>query len=311
MHATVSGCGDNLATDDEDAIEQAKATVHVLSPTGPRTRRATRRSEPAMDLSPPTWCPRRSPGVRHAPRHRLPGRRRVLLRGQAALAAGADRRPRPARRPPRRVVANNPAAKGGVLFVDSADKAARFIWCATRSTSRWSSSPTCPASWSAPRSSGRDHPSRGEDDHRGVRGDRAQGLGDRAQGVRRRPLRHVRARLRARGDDRPADRPDRGHGPRGGGERGVRQQDRRHRRPRRARGVHRRGERRSTRTTSTFCAWRRELVVDGWSTSARLGRDPGGWSEPGRRSGTSASAATACPRSRGQSDALVRRLRAY
>ena len=26
------------------------------------------------------------------------------------------------------VVANNPAANGGVLFVDSADKAARFIW---------------------------------------------------------------------------------------------------------------------------------------------------------------------------------------
>jgi len=27
------------------------------------------------------------------------------------------------------LVANNPASKGGVLFVDSADKAARFIWC--------------------------------------------------------------------------------------------------------------------------------------------------------------------------------------
>src|SRR5205807_10346824 len=27
------------------------------------------------------------------------------------------------------IVANNPAQKGGVLFVDSADKAARFIWC--------------------------------------------------------------------------------------------------------------------------------------------------------------------------------------
>jgi acetyl-CoA carboxylase carboxyltransferase component len=27
------------------------------------------------------------------------------------------------------VVANNPMQKGGVLFVDSADKAARFIWC--------------------------------------------------------------------------------------------------------------------------------------------------------------------------------------
>ena len=27
------------------------------------------------------------------------------------------------------IVANNPMAKGGVLFVDSADKAARFVWC--------------------------------------------------------------------------------------------------------------------------------------------------------------------------------------
>ena len=27
------------------------------------------------------------------------------------------------------IVANNPAMKGGVLFTDSADKAARFIWC--------------------------------------------------------------------------------------------------------------------------------------------------------------------------------------
>ena len=26
------------------------------------------------------------------------------------------------------IVANQPAVKGGVLFVDSADKAARFIW---------------------------------------------------------------------------------------------------------------------------------------------------------------------------------------
>lgn len=27
-------------------------------------------------------------------------------------------------------MANNPAVRGGVLFVDSADKAARFVWCA-------------------------------------------------------------------------------------------------------------------------------------------------------------------------------------
>ena len=30
MHATVSGCGDNLAVDDEDAIDQAQALLHLL-----------------------------------------------------------------------------------------------------------------------------------------------------------------------------------------------------------------------------------------------------------------------------------------
>ena len=35
MHATVSGCGDNLAVDDEDAIHQAKAILSYL----PRTWR--------------------------------------------------------------------------------------------------------------------------------------------------------------------------------------------------------------------------------------------------------------------------------
>jgi acetyl-CoA carboxylase carboxyltransferase component len=30
MHATVSGCGDNLADDDEDAIDQAKAYLTYL-----------------------------------------------------------------------------------------------------------------------------------------------------------------------------------------------------------------------------------------------------------------------------------------
>ena len=44
------------------------------------------------------------------------------------------------------IVANQPKQKGGVLFVDSADKAARFIRPATRSTFRCSSWPTCPGS---------------------------------------------------------------------------------------------------------------------------------------------------------------------
>ena len=44
------------------------------------------------------------------------------------------------------VVANQPKYKGGVLFVDSADKASRFIRCATPSTSPWSTWPTSRAS---------------------------------------------------------------------------------------------------------------------------------------------------------------------
>ncbi len=45
------------------------------------------------------------------------------------------------------IVANNPMQKGGVLFVDSADKAARFIWLLRRvQRPAACSSPTCPAS---------------------------------------------------------------------------------------------------------------------------------------------------------------------
>ena len=44
------------------------------------------------------------------------------------------------------VVANNSAVRGGVLFVDSADKARGSSGCATRSTSRCCTSPTYPAS---------------------------------------------------------------------------------------------------------------------------------------------------------------------
>ncbi len=44
MHATVSGCGDNLAVDDADAIDQAKACF----PTCPQhvARRAARATRP-------------------------------------------------------------------------------------------------------------------------------------------------------------------------------------------------------------------------------------------------------------------------
>ena len=103
MHATVSGCGDNLAVDDADAIEQAQAVLSYLPRTwreappvyeaaaaGPR--RSTRRHGPGG----------RHPGLRHARRDRRARRRRELLRGEAAVRARADRRLRPARRPPGR-----------------------------------------------------------------------------------------------------------------------------------------------------------------------------------------------------------------
>ena len=62
MHATVSGCGDNLAVDDVDAIEQAKAVFAYLPqhvarrprpPTSPRRR--------PRSSSPPSWCPPSTP----------------------------------------------------------------------------------------------------------------------------------------------------------------------------------------------------------------------------------------------------------
>jgi acetyl-CoA carboxylase carboxyltransferase component len=54
------------------------------------------------------------------------------------------------------VVANNSMFRGGVLSSTPPTRPAISCSCATRSTSRWSSWPTCPASWSARRSSGRE-----------------------------------------------------------------------------------------------------------------------------------------------------------
>ena len=58
MHATVSGCGDNLAVDDEDAIDQARAYFTYFPPTLARaTRRAYEAAPPAAAARPPTSCP--------------------------------------------------------------------------------------------------------------------------------------------------------------------------------------------------------------------------------------------------------------
>lgn len=128
MHATVSGCGDNLVADDAEAIEAAKAFFSYL---------------------PGTWRDRPPTYARTAPsallsRTTVPAEEAVGydIRGviDGLLDADSFFEVKPLFAPelvtgfgllegqPVGVVANQPAVKGGVLFVDSADKAARFIW---------------------------------------------------------------------------------------------------------------------------------------------------------------------------------------
>jgi len=129
MHATVSGCGDNLVPDDATAIAEARRWFSYLPST-------FREKSAAVDPRPPetTFSGSVIPSSERAGYdvHRViaglvdagsffeikPLFAPELVVGFARLDGEAVG-----------VVANNPAQKGGVLFVDSADKAARFIWC--------------------------------------------------------------------------------------------------------------------------------------------------------------------------------------
>ena len=129
MHATVSGSGDNLATDDEDAIAQARRYFSYLPQRWRDEPEAVEPGKPAttLDASVIPESERRGYDM-----HKVvdalvdegtffeikPLFARELIVGFARLAGRSVG-----------IVANNPAQKGGVLFVDSADKAARFIWC--------------------------------------------------------------------------------------------------------------------------------------------------------------------------------------
>ncbi len=130
MHATVSGCGDNLYPDDASAIDAARTYLSYL-PTNWR--------EPAPFEEPLDTAPSARPISTVLPEsdaqaydmHRViealvddgsffelkPLFARELLVGFARLAGRSIG-----------IIANNPQQLGGVLFGDSADKAARFIW---------------------------------------------------------------------------------------------------------------------------------------------------------------------------------------
>jgi acetyl-CoA carboxylase carboxyltransferase component len=130
MHATVSGCGDNLVADDEAAIGAAKRWLSYL---------------------PTSWRGAAPEAPAHAPKEGAKSieaivpteeRRAYDMRGvvDALVDDGSffELKPLYAKElvigfarldgEPIGIVANNPKHLGGVLFVDSADKAARFIW---------------------------------------------------------------------------------------------------------------------------------------------------------------------------------------
>jgi acetyl-CoA carboxylase carboxyltransferase component len=129
MHATTSGCGDNLATDDDDAIDQAKAWFTYFPQTWRDEPPRYQASEPATRFT-TGMVPdddKAAYDVHTVVEALLDAESFFELKPLFApeLVCGLGRLDgRPVG-----VVANNPAQKGGVLFVDSADKAARFIWC--------------------------------------------------------------------------------------------------------------------------------------------------------------------------------------
>jgi acetyl-CoA carboxylase carboxyltransferase component len=128
MHATVSGCGDNLAVDDADAIDQARAVLSYL----PQTWRE----------APPAYAP--VAPVRTLDASMVPDEERLGYDMHDVIDALVDGESffevKPLFAPeliigfglldgkPVGIVANNPMQLGGTLFVNSADKAARFIW---------------------------------------------------------------------------------------------------------------------------------------------------------------------------------------
>jgi acetyl-CoA carboxylase carboxyltransferase component len=130
MHATESGLGDVLVADDREAIEFAKAYFRYMpqrsgeKPARCEPRPAKAGPKPLGDLIPEE--PNRGYDMRKVIDALIDEGSwleikklfaRELLTGFARLDGMAVG-----------VVANQPMQKGGVLFNDSADKAARFVW---------------------------------------------------------------------------------------------------------------------------------------------------------------------------------------
>ncbi len=129
MHCTVSGCGDLLAKDEREAIDLGRSYLSYLPGS-------------CAELPPVAVAEARSPTPKRPVEGIVPENQNApfdmnellgalfddvfplkpLYAGEVITAfARLDGRPVG-------IVANQPRVKGGVLFVDSADKAARFVW---------------------------------------------------------------------------------------------------------------------------------------------------------------------------------------
>jgi acetyl-CoA carboxylase carboxyltransferase component len=130
MHATVSGCGDNLCADDAEAIAAARRFLSYLPSNwhdAPPTAAAAGVLADARPIRDTVPLEERRAYDMHKVLDALvdngsffelkPLWARELIIGFARLDGK-----------PVGIVANNPMHLGGVLFVDSSDKAARFIW---------------------------------------------------------------------------------------------------------------------------------------------------------------------------------------
>ncbi|CAA9414757.1 MAG: Methylcrotonyl-CoA carboxylase carboxyl transferase subunit [uncultured Propionibacteriaceae bacterium] len=128
MHASVSGCGDQLAADDADAIAQAKQYFSYVPGSWRSLPPVYGATPPAIDFTDDLVPTAESAGYDITTVMNAIVDADSFLELKPLFAAEIVTGFALLEGQPIGVVANQPAVKGGVLFVDSADKAARFIW---------------------------------------------------------------------------------------------------------------------------------------------------------------------------------------
>ena len=131
----LAACGDFLVQTDEEAHRRRPRATW---PTSPATGSGCRRRQARRPARRTRRSPRSCPPTRTSPSTCATLLDALVDEGSffevhKRWAQRADRRLRAARRPRRSASSpTSPKFKGGVLFVDSADKAARFIWTVRR-----------------------------------------------------------------------------------------------------------------------------------------------------------------------------------